>query len=66
MNSLPPLGKTLMISYKDLLDIPFGTLDPIKSLFSKYLYNFNIKKIFIGKLEFKPEDDNCLAYYVIR
>ena len=63
MSGIPLLGKTILA--KGLITFHIGTLNPIKSLFSYLAYN-SIKKIFIGKFELKPEDDNCLAFYGIR
>jgi hypothetical protein len=63
VSGIPLLGKTILA--KGLITFHIGTLNPIKSLFSYLAYN-SIKKIFIGKFELKPEDDNCLAFYGIR
>ena len=63
VSGIPLLGKTILA--KGLITFQIGTLNPIKSLFSYLAYN-SIKKIFIGKFELKPEDDNCLAFYGIR
>ena len=63
VSCIPLLGKTILA--KGLITFHIGTVNPIKSLFSYLAYN-SIKKIFIGKFELKPEDDNCLAFYGIR
>ena len=63
VSGIPLLGKTILA--KGLITFQIGTLNPIKSLFSYLAYN-SIKKIFIGNLELKPKDDNCLAFYGIR